>query len=127
MEGRGRARIQVLRADRRRAQRRFTLATQRRGDLRSPDGNFESRPLARAGAGPGVEAYELHLGGQASHVSEPHSAGTRELIVVLAGELRMAVCTEIYDLGVGDSLAFSADQDHMYENPADSSSRMRPV
>src|SRR4029078_7807611 len=25
--------------------------------LRSPDGKFESRPLTRAGAGPGVEVY----------------------------------------------------------------------
>jgi XRE family transcriptional regulator, regulator of sulfur utilization len=88
--------------------------------LRSPDGNFESRPLARAGAGPGVEAYELRLASHARHASEPHGTGTRELIVVLDGALRMTVGTESYELAPGDSLVFAADQAHAYENPSGS-------
>ncbi len=46
--------------------------------LRSPDGKFESRPLARSGAGPGVEAYELRLAGHPAdqrHVYENPGAG----------------------------------------------------
>ena len=46
--------------------------------LRSVDGKMESRPLARSGAGPGVEVYELRLAGHGSHESEPHAPGTRE-------------------------------------------------
>jgi transcriptional regulator with XRE-family HTH domain len=95
--------------------------------LRSPDGKFESRPLARAGAGPGVEVYELRLSGHASHVSEPHSPGTRELIVVLGGSLRMVVEPESYLLGIGDSLVFPADQRHVYENPGTTEARYHNV
>jgi mannose-6-phosphate isomerase-like protein (cupin superfamily) len=95
--------------------------------LRSPDGKFESRPLARAGAGPGVEVYELRLGAHASHVSEPHSPGTRELIVVLGGTLRMVIEPESYLLGMGDSLVFPADQKHTYENPGSTEARYHNV
>lgn len=86
--------------------------------LRSPDGSFETCPLTRAGAGPGVEAFEQRLDAQASHASEPHGEGARKLVVVLAGTLRMTVGPESYLLGVGDSLVFAADGPHVYENPA---------
>ena len=95
--------------------------------LRSPDGKFESRPLARSGAGPGVEVYELRLSGRSSHPAEPHGSGTRELIVVLSGSLRMTVGPETYMLGVGDSLVFLADQPHVYENPGASDARYHNV
>ena len=95
--------------------------------LRSPDGKFESRSLARAGAGPGVEVYELRLVGNTSHAAEPHGPGTRELIVVLAGSLRMTVGPETYMLGTGDSLVFAADQPHIYENPGSSEARYHNV
>ena len=95
--------------------------------LRSPDGKFESRPLARAGAGPGVEVYELRLAGHSSHAADAHGAGTRELIVVLAGSLRMTVGPESYVLGIGDSLVFPADQPHVYENPAAPEARYHNV
>lgn len=85
--------------------------------LRSVDGKFESRPLARAGAGPGVEVYELRLGPHAAHAAEPHADGTRELIAVLSGALKMTVGPETYLLAAGDSLVFPADQRHVYENP----------
>jgi transcriptional regulator with XRE-family HTH domain len=95
--------------------------------LRSPDGKFESRPLTRAGAGPGVEVYELRLAGHSKHLSEPHSPGTRELIVVLSGSLRMTVEPESYLLGIGDSLVFPADQQHVYENPGPAEARYHNV
>ena len=81
------------------------------------DGKLESRPLARSGAGPGVEVYELRLAGHGNHVSEPHAPGTRELVSVLQGSLKMSVGEETYLLAVGDSLVFAADQRHVYENP----------
>lgn len=95
--------------------------------LRSPDGKFESRPLARAGAGPGVEVYELRLAGHSSHAAEAHGGGTRELIVVLSGSLRMTVGPESYVLGLGDSLVFMADQPHVYENTAATEARYHNV
>src|SRR5579872_6166870 len=49
--------------------------------LRSLDGKLESRPLTPAGASPLVELYELKLSARATHVSEPHAPGTREIVV----------------------------------------------
>jgi transcriptional regulator with XRE-family HTH domain len=95
--------------------------------LRSVDGKLESRPLARSGAGPGVEVYELRLAGHGSHVSEPHAPGTRELVSVLHGSLTMSVGEETYLLAVGDSLVFAADQRHVYENPAPGEMRCHDV
>ena len=109
---------------------RDNVSLLRRGEaqvLRSPDGKFESRPLARSGAGPGVEAYELRLAGHASYASEPHGPGTRELITVVSGSLRMTVGPESYLLALGDSLVFPADQRHVYENPGAGEGRYHDV
>jgi transcriptional regulator with XRE-family HTH domain len=95
--------------------------------LKSVDGKMESRPLARSGAGPGVEVYELRLAGHGEHASEPHAPGTRELITVLQGTLKMSVGEETYLLSVGDSLVFPADQRHVYENPGGGEARYHNV
>jgi XRE family transcriptional regulator, regulator of sulfur utilization len=111
-------------------ERRETVSLLRRSEaevLRSVDGKFESRPLARAGAGPGVEVYELRLAPHAAHVAEPHAQGTRELIAVLGGALKMIVGPETYMLAVGDSLVFPADQRHVYENPGGTEGRYHNV
>ncbi len=111
-------------------ERRETVSLLRRNEaevLRSVDGKFESRPLARAGAGPGVEVYELRLAPHAAHVAEPHAAGTRELIAVLGGALKMIVGPETYLLAAGDSLVFPADQRHVYENPGGTEGRYHNV
>jgi XRE family transcriptional regulator, regulator of sulfur utilization len=86
--------------------------------LRSADGKMESRPLTPAGAAPWAEIYELRLLARATHVSEPHAPGTREIVVVLMGQLRLRVEGETYDLAQGDSVSFSADKAHIYENPS---------
>jgi XRE family transcriptional regulator, regulator of sulfur utilization len=91
--------------------------------LRSADGKFESRPLTPAGASPLVELYELKLSARSTHASEPHSPGTHEVVIVLSGVLRMHVGDEMYELSAGDSVAFSADRPHAYENPAGSEAR----
>jgi transcriptional regulator with XRE-family HTH domain len=111
-------------------ERREVVSLLRRNEaevLRSVDGKFESRPLARAGAGPGVEVYELRLAPRAAHAAEPHAEGTRELIAVLGGALKMTVGPETYMLAVGDSLVFPADQRHVYENPGSSEARYHNV
>ena len=85
--------------------------------LRSADGKMESRPLTPAGAAPWCEVYELRLAARATHASDAHAPGTRELVIVLAGQLKLRVGGETYDLGQGDSVSFSADKPHAYENP----------
>ena len=91
--------------------------------LRSSDGRLESRPVTPAGFSREIEVYELKLASRSSHTAEAHAPGTKELIVVLAGLLRMHVGNDKYELGPGDSLAFPADRPHVYENPGGSEAR----
>jgi transcriptional regulator with XRE-family HTH domain len=91
--------------------------------LRSADGKMESRPLTPAGAAPGAEVYELRLAPRATHASEAHAPGTRELVIVLLGQLKLRVEGEIYELGPGDSVSFAADKAHAYENPGAAEAR----
>ncbi|HVZ74004.1 MAG TPA: XRE family transcriptional regulator [Polyangia bacterium] len=95
--------------------------------LRSADGKLESRPLTPAGASPGAEVYELRLAPRAVHAAEAHAPGTREIVIVLAGQLKLHVDAETYDLGPGDSVSFSADKAHAYENPAGAEARYHNV
>ena len=91
--------------------------------LRSADGKMESRPLSPAGSNPWVELYELRLAARASHASDPHATGTREIVVVLSGSLNLRVGVEVYELAPGDSISFRADVEHAYENPGTSEGR----
>jgi transcriptional regulator with XRE-family HTH domain len=96
-----------------------TVSLQRSADsrvLRSEDGSLESRPLVAAGANRWVEAYELTLAPGTAHAAEPHPGGTREIVVVLAGALKIRLGLQEYELERGDSISFKADIPHTYEN-----------
>jgi transcriptional regulator with XRE-family HTH domain len=67
-----------------------------------------------------VELWDWSLGPGESHHSEPHAAGTRELLLVLAGQVQIHVGSEVDVLGPGDSAAFRGDVPHGYVNPAGS-------
>ena len=95
--------------------------------LRSLDGKLESRPLTPAGASPLVELYELRLAARATHASEPHAPGTHEFVVVLSGALRLHLEGEVHDLMAGDSVSFTADRPHSYENAGSSEARYHNV
>jgi transcriptional regulator with XRE-family HTH domain len=95
--------------------------------LRSADGRLESRPMTPAGFSREIEVYELRLASRSSHVAEAHAPGTKELIVVLTGLLRMHVANDKFELGPGDSLAFPADRPHTYENPGGAEARYHNV
>ncbi len=74
-----------------------------------------------------VELYELKLAPRARHSSEAHAAGTREVLVVLNGKLRMQIGETSHDLNVGDSIAFAADVPHVYENTTATDARLHNV
>jgi XRE family transcriptional regulator, regulator of sulfur utilization len=95
--------------------------------LRSPNGRFESRPVTPAGATPWVEVYEMRLSARSVQRSEAHAPGTREVVIVLSGGLRISVGQSVFDLEAGDSVAFRADQPHEYENLAGSEARAHDV
>src|SRR6478735_3429683 len=108
---------------------RLSLSVLRRDEtqvLRSTDRRFESRPLVPAGVSE-IEMYELTLAARSRHASEPHGAGTKELVVVLSGALRMTVGENTDELGAGDSVVFDANLPHVYENPGNAEARYHDV
>jgi transcriptional regulator with XRE-family HTH domain len=66
-----------------------------------------------------VELWDWTLHPGEEHVSEPHSAGTRELLLVLDGRVDVRVGERTERLGTGDSAAFAGDLAHGYSTPAD--------
>jgi uncharacterized cupin superfamily protein len=48
--------------------------------------------------------------------SEPHPQDTRELLLVVEGELTMEVDGASHRLGPGDAIAFPGDRPHTYRN-----------
>lgn len=108
----------------------LAISVLRHGDsqvLRSLDRRLESRPLVPPAGLPPLEMYELTLAARSRHASEPHGPGTRELVVVLSGALRLSVGNTTEDLAAGDSIVFNADSKHVYENPGSAEARYHDV
>jgi transcriptional regulator with XRE-family HTH domain len=95
--------------------------------LRSLDKKFQSRPLMPPAGVSQIEMYELHLAARSRHASDSHGPGTRELVVVLGGALRMTVGDRTDNLSAGDSVVFDANLPHVYENPGASEARYHDV
>jgi XRE family transcriptional regulator, regulator of sulfur utilization len=95
--------------------------------LRSLDRKFESRPLMPPAGVSQIEMYELTLLARARHTSESHGPGTRELVVVLSGTLKMTVGDSVDELAAGDSVVFDANLPHVYENPGASEARYHDI
>jgi transcriptional regulator with XRE-family HTH domain len=91
--------------------------------LRSTDGRMESRLFSPAGSGQGYDIYHLRFLPHGSHHSEPHGDGTTEVVIVLAGSMRIIVGDELHELSAGDSIFFHADVPHGYEASGSRESR----
>ncbi len=61
-----------------------------------------------------VELWDWRLHPGEGHRSDPHSAGTRELLLVLEGEIDLQVGEVVERLVTGDSAAFAGDVVHGY-------------
>jgi quercetin dioxygenase-like cupin family protein len=72
-----------------------------------------------------VELWDWLLQPGEQHVSEAHSAGTRELLLVLAGQVELRVGEQTERLNVGDSATFAGDLDHGYAAPGDAQAPSR--
>ena len=62
------------------------------------------------------ELWEWSLEPGEQYESEPHRAGTHELVHVLSGTLRLTVDGEVNDLRAGDAARFSGAVTHSYGN-----------
>lgn len=86
--------------------------------LVSPDGRYSSRALYPFGEKPDAEFYELYLAGHSREDAQAHQPGTRENLIVTAGQLELHVGSTTYELQKGDAIVFTADVPHAYVNPA---------
>lgn len=65
-----------------------------------------------------VELWDWTLGPGEAYGSQAHAAGTRELLLVLAGQVQLTVGQRSQLLDLGESAQFSGDVSHGYANPA---------
>ena len=72
-----------------------------------------------------VELWDWTLHPGEEHTSDPHSTGTRELLLVLDGQVDLRVGHNTERLGVGDSAAFAGNVAHSYATPADAATPAR--
>jgi transcriptional regulator with XRE-family HTH domain len=63
-----------------------------------------------------TELWDWTLGPGESHSSQAHAAGTRELLLVLDGQLELLVGQHAEILAKGDSASFAGDLPHEYVN-----------
>lgn len=88
-------------------------------------GQFGGRGLLVAGTGaPDVmELWDWLLAPGDRHDSEPHTAGTTEIIHVREGELLVEIGDDAVTLEMGDAVTFSGDVGHSYVNPGTQATR----
>lgn len=72
-----------------------------------------------------VELWDWTLHPGETHATEAHSAGTRELLLVLEGNIDLHVGDRTHRLQLGDSAAFAGDIAHGYAAPAEASQPAR--
>jgi len=81
-------------------------------------GKLGGRAVLVAGTEPPdvTELWDWTLGPGESHSSQAHAAGTRELLLVLDGQIEVRVGQHAEVLGTGDSASFAGDLPHGYVN-----------
>jgi DNA-binding XRE family transcriptional regulator len=70
-----------------------------------------------------LELWDWTLGPGDAHPSEAHAPGTKELLQVHAGSVRVDVADRSVVLGPGDAVAFAGDVAHGYSNPGEEPAR----
>lgn len=65
-----------------------------------------------------VELWDWTLGPGDDYSTEAHAAGTRELLLVLEGQVQLTVGSQVQVLSVGESTQFCSDVSHGYGNPS---------
>jgi transcriptional regulator with XRE-family HTH domain len=76
-----------------------------------------------------VSLHHLKPGSGTAAAGDPpmHEPGSRETVVVLAGELTLVLDGARHELGAGDSVTFDADLSHHFENEGGAPTRFLAV
>jgi transcriptional regulator with XRE-family HTH domain len=103
---------------------KLTAAGQAPALWRGQDGG---RALLVAGTEPPdvVELWDWTLHPGETHHTEAHSTGTRELMLVLEGQVELRVEGRTERLSTGDSAAYAGDVPHGYSAPAEATTPAR--
>jgi transcriptional regulator with XRE-family HTH domain len=70
-----------------------------------------------------VELWDWTLAVSDRHASEPHTAGTRELVQIQDGSVVLDIDGQLITLAAGDAVTFPGDVAHSYANPGDEPAR----
>jgi transcriptional regulator with XRE-family HTH domain len=83
-------------------------------------GKLGGRAVLVAGTEPPdvTELWDWTLGPGEGHSTEAHATGTRELLLVLDGQVKLTAGEHAEVLATGDSASFSGDLPHGYANPS---------
>ena len=76
----------------------------------------EARLMVGSGTSQQVELWDVRMVPGDGFASEGHPTGTRELLLVIDGELTLEVDGVAHLVGPGDAIAFVADRPHAYRN-----------
>ena len=81
-------------------------------------GNKDSaaRLMVWSGTSQQVELWDVRMVPGDGFSSEGHQTGTRELLLVIEGELTLVLDGTPHLVGAGDAIAFVADRPHAYRN-----------
>ena len=94
-----------------------------RGEEGVPLWSASQGSLAKLMVGSGtsdqVELWDVSMAGGDAMVSEAHPQDTRELLLVVEGELTMELDGTSHQVGPGDAIAFLGDRPHTYRNAGD--------
>ena len=76
-----------------------------------------------------VSRHRLAAGSATGGADDPpiHEPGSRETVVVLTGEVELAVDGEVHSLASGDSATFDADLPHRLHNPGTTTTELLAV
>jgi transcriptional regulator with XRE-family HTH domain len=75
-----------------------------------------ARLLVGSGSSQQVELWDVRMVPGDGYSSEAHPSGTRELLLVIEGELSLELDGTPHRVGAGDAIAFVADRPHAYRN-----------
>jgi transcriptional regulator with XRE-family HTH domain len=78
-----------------------------------------ARLMVGSGTSQQVELWDVRMLPGDGFGSEGHPTGTRELLLVIEGELTLELDGVPHQVGAGDAIAFVADRPHAYRNRGD--------
>ena len=80
------------------------------------DQGSAARLLVGSGTSQQVELWDVRMVPGDGYGSDGHPSGTRELLLVIDGELTLELDGVAHQVGAGDAIAFVADRPHAYRN-----------